>query len=161
MNCTWTLSWHAEGNPMPMCIHFWIERGTMLNQGSVVVEPKFMWRQVYQPTLATNRRLSQSFLKPMDVRVLNACRIVEAGERLDRSKYPMARSACSLFLKTCRDEVFLFEASSVEEKQEIVRQWKLVVARLASLAVIEDMESMAKEFFTPAVNAQMLITNDG
>lgn len=143
-----------------MCIHFWIERGTMLNQGSVVVEPKFMWRQVYQPSLGTSRTLSESSRKPMDVRVLNACRIVEAGPQLDRSKYPMARSACSFFLKTCRDEVFLFEASSPEEKEQIVRQWKLVVARLASLAVVEDMGSMAKEFFTPAVNSQMLITND-
>lgn len=146
---------------MPLCINFWVERGTMLNQGAVVVEPKFMWREVYQPSLSIQRRLSESSRKPMDVRVLNTCRIVEAGKDLDRSKYPMARSACSLFLKTCRDEVFLFEASSPEERDQIVRQWKLVVARLASLAVIEDMESMAHEFFTPSVNSQMLICNDG
>ena len=160
MNSTWTLTWHAEGNPMPMCIHFWIERGTMLNQGAVVVEPKFMWREVYQPSLATQRLLSKSTCKPMDVRVLNACRIVEAGDHLDRNKYPMPRSACSFFLKTCRDEVFLFEASCPEEQAQIVNQWKLVVARLASLAVVEDMEAMAKEFFTPAVTSQMLATND-
>lgn len=159
MNATWTLTWHGEGNN-PTCIHFWVERGTLLNHGSVVVEPKFMWRQVYQPTLATFRTLNESCRKPMDVRVLNACRIIEAGDKLDRSKYPMARSACSFFLKTCRDETFLFEASSPEEKELIMRQWKLVVARLASLAVVEDMESMAKEFFTPAVNSQMLTTRD-
>jgi hypothetical protein len=72
----------------------------------------------------------------------------------------MARSACSLFLKTCRDEVFLFEASSPEEREQIIRHWKLVVARLASLAVIEDMESMVQEFFTPTVNAAHMMTND-
>lgn len=132
----------------------------MLKQGAVVVEPKFMWREVYQPALATQRRLSESSRKPIDIRVLNACRIVEAGDDLDRTMYPMARSACSFFLKTCRDEVFLFEASTPEEKDQVVSQWKLVVARLASLAVVEDMEAMAKEFFTPAVNSQMLVTND-
>lgn len=148
---------------MPLCVHFWVERGTMLNrcnQGPVVVEPKFMWREVYQPSLSKKRLLSESSRKPIDVRVLNTCRIVEANSDLDRSKYPMARSACSLFLKTCRDEVFLFEASSPEEREQIIRHWKLVVARLASLAVIEDMESMVQEFFTPTVNAAHMMTND-
>lgn len=160
MHSTWTLTWHAQGNP-PICVHFWVERGTLLNNGSTVVEPKFMWRQVYQPSLATSRTLAESCSKPMDVRVLNACRIVEAGNKLDRTKYPMARTACSFFLKTCREEEFLFEAPSPEVRDRTIKQWKLVVARLASLAVVENMEAMSSEFFTPAVNSQMLITKDG
>lgn len=143
-----------------MLIQFWIERGTMLNLGSIVVEPKFMWRQVYQPSLTTKRTLSKSSRKPMDVRVLNVCRIVEAPLNLDRTKYPMARTACSFFIKTCRDQVFLFEASSPQEQIQIMDQWKLVVARLASLAVTEDMEAMAKEFFTSAVTLQTLTSHD-
>jgi hypothetical protein len=144
-----------------MLIQFWIERGTMLNLGSTVVEPKFMWRQVYQPSLTSKRTLSESATKPMQLRVLNVCHIFEVpSKNLDRNKYPMARTACSFFIKTCRDQCFLFEASSPQEKDQMVRSWKLVVARLASLAITEDMEAMANEFFTPAVTWQMLTTHD-
>ena len=143
-----------------MLIHFWIERGTLLNQGSIVVEPRFMWRQVYQPSLTTKRTLSKSFRKPMEVRVLNVSRVVEAPLDLDRTKYPMARCANSFILKTCLDQVFLFEATSSQERAQIIDQWKLVVARLASLAVTEEMETMAEEFFTSAVTWQMLTSHD-
>jgi hypothetical protein len=144
-----------------MLIQFWIERGTLLNQGSIVVEPKFMWRQVYQPSLNTKRTLSNSSRKPMEVRVLNVSRIVEAPPLdLDRTKYPMARTACSFFIKTCRDQVFLFEATCPQERAQVMDQWKLVVARLASLAVTEDMETMASEFFTSAVTWQMLASHE-
>ena len=86
----WTLTWHVQGNPIPICIHLWIERGTLLHEGSVVVEPKFIvWRESHS---ATTR-------KPMDVRMLNACRIVESSDSIDCNLYPMA----------CASVQFLFE----------------------------------------------------
>lgn len=157
LNCTWTLTWHVEGNPMPVCIHFWIERGSLLKLGTKVVEPKFMWRQVYQPS--GSRILNESTCKPTELRVLNVCRIVESTSDIDRTKYPMARAACSLFLKTYKNEVYLFEAPSPQERGAILYAWKLIVARLASLAVLEDMEAMAKEFFTPMVSTPMFTTD--
>jgi hypothetical protein len=145
-----------------MLTQVWIERGTMLNLASTVVEPKFMWRQAFQPSSCnTKRTLSKSATKPMEVRVLNVCHIVEAPSNLDRNKYPMARTACSFFIKTCRDQCFLFEASSPREKDQILHSWKFVVARLASLAITEDMKAMAKEFFTCAdMTWQLLTTHD-
>lgn len=157
LNVTWPLTLHVAGNPMPVCIHFWIERGSLLQFGAKVVEPKFMWRQVHQPS--GSRILNESSCKPTYLRVLNVCRIVEATSGIDRTKYPMARVACSLFLKTCKNEVYLFEAPSPRERDAILYEWKLVVARLASLAVLEDMEAMAKEFFTPIASRPMLMTD--
>jgi hypothetical protein len=117
-----------------------------------------MWRHVYQPDLHSCRKLHATSQKPLEVRVLNACRIVEA-KSIDRTKYPMARTSNSFYLRTCRDEEFLFEASNPHERAVVVQAWKCVVARLASLAVLEEMETMALEFFTPVVTSQMLLSN--
>lgn len=160
LSYTWSLTWHPEASSgeKPAAIEAWVERGSLVNYGYVVVEPKIMWRQVYQPQLASSRKLNESCATPYKVRVLNACRIVEAteAEPLDRDKYPMARTACSFFLRTCMGEEYLFEAASVEERDAVVHRWKLVVARLAALAVMEDMDRMALEFFTPVVTPDML-----
>ena len=48
------------------------------------------------------------------------------------------------------------EAKGPEEVDTITERWKLAVARFASLAVVEDVNGIAKEFFHPTVDSQML-----
>lgn len=133
----------------PLCVNVWIERGSILQLGDVVVEPCWMWREVFQPLLSTQRKLNLSTQKPYRLRLLNTLRIFPVTD-LDRNLYPLARQSTSFLLKSCQsDESYLFEARSPGERDEIMKRWKMVVARLASLAVMEDMHTMLKEFFTP------------
>ena len=44
----------------------------------------------------------------------------------------------------------MFETQSELERDNIVYMWKLVVARLASQAVVGDGDKMVGEFFVPA-----------
>ena len=68
----------------------------------------------------------------------------------------MARQHCCFVLKSCTGEEFLLEAKGPEEVETITERWKLAVARFASLAVTEDVNGIAKEFFHPTVDSQML-----
>jgi hypothetical protein len=143
LNYTWSLTYHTTAASTP--VEVWMERGTILNMGTVIVEPKVMWREAFQGTLA-KRKLSESSQHPWNVRLLNACRVIPL---VDRTIYPLAHVRHSFVLKTCRHEEFVFEASSKTERDTIMTQWKVVIARLATLAVMEDMHTMAAEFFTP------------
>jgi hypothetical protein len=58
--------------------------------------------------------------------------------------------SCSFLIKTSDDEEYLFEAESQNKRDELVHSWKLVIARLASIAVIGDGEGMVGEFFVPS-----------
>jgi hypothetical protein len=89
------------------------------------------------------------------MRLLNACRITPCSA-IDRTKYPFARQHCSLILKGCQGEEFLLEAKGREEMKIITERWKLAVARFASLAVTEDVNGIASEFFNPTIDSQML-----
>jgi hypothetical protein len=89
------------------------------------------------------------------MRLLNACRITPCTA-IDRTKYPFARQHCSFVIKSCTGEEFLLEANGREEVETITERWKLAVARFASLAVTEDVNGIAKEFFHPTVDSQML-----
>ena len=145
LNYVWTLTWHApDQDPTP--VRFWVERGNILNYGRNVMEPKFMWRPAVSTVAA-----------PFSLRMLSACRVLGPSS-LDRSVYPLARSSRSLVMRTCDDEEFLFEAASESERDAILQQWKLLVARLASLAVLEDMEGIASEFFNPVHTNAMMVT---
>ena len=166
LNTTWTLTWHPnEQNrkdygliAKPVCINIWIERGTVIHQSGIVIEPQFMWRDAYQPELA-KRKLNPSTQKPWTMRLLNTCRIAQAGN-IDRNKYPLARKNCSFYLRCCQGEEFLLEASSPEECSKVCQRWKMAVARFASLAVTEDIDGIAEEFFHPSTTSQMLTIHD-
>lgn len=166
LNSTWTLTWHPNpGNVKefgvshkPLCVNIWLERGTVITQSGVVVEPAFMWRDAYQPHLAQHK-LNPSTQKPWTMRLLNACRITPCTS-MDRNIYPMARQHCSFLLKSCTGEELLLEAHGPDEVVTIAERWKLVVARFASLAVTEDVAAIAKEFFHPTVDSQMLTIPD-
>lgn len=164
MNSTWTFTWHPNAHNVkefglessqPICINIWIERGTALPNGHVT-EPTIMWRDAYQPLLTGKRQLNKSTQKPWTMRLLSTCRIAVAGS-LDRSTYPLARSQNCFVLKTSSgNHEFLFEATSSNDMRKVCQQWKLTVARFASLAVMEDIASIEREFFHPSFNNQMM-----
>jgi len=173
LNLTWTLTWHPSVGDMesstasspstispssgsagqPHCCSVWIERGTLVDNNTVMLEPNLMWRQAYQPHLHKNK-LNKTSQKPFSLRLLNLCRILED---YDRSKYPLARPSCSFLVKTADVGDILFEAGSPEERSDIVRRWKLTVARFATLAIMEDLETICAEFFAPVSRSNMLV----
>jgi hypothetical protein len=114
-------------------------------QSGVVVEPTLMWRDAYQPQLQKHR-LNASSQNPWSMRLLNTCRI---STDVDKHKYPLARPSQSLTILTCEGQEFLLEAASPQECQMVCERWKLAVARFASLAVTEDIDAIAAEFFHP------------
>eukprot|EP00542_Grammatophora_oceanica_P000624 CAMPEP_0194065812 /NCGR_PEP_ID=MMETSP0009_2-20130614/85678_1 /TAXON_ID=210454 /ORGANISM="Grammatophora oceanica, Strain CCMP 410" /LENGTH=631 /DNA_ID=CAMNT_0038718703 /DNA_START=1595 /DNA_END=3486 /DNA_ORIENTATION=- len=157
LNYSWKLVWHREGS-RPQKVEAWLERGTLLNDGATVVEPKIMWR-----SLDKNR-----FETPHSLRMLNACRILAVRDddetTIDTSATAtatatpatappspprpwMARSSHCFILRTVDHESYLMEAESEQQRNEICLRWKAVVARLATLAVLEDMVTLADEFF--------------
>lgn len=177
LNSTWTLTWHTNAenrkeynisHSKPICINMWLERGAVMTNSGVVVEPAFMWRDAYQPLLLTQHKLNTSTQKPWSMRLLNACRITpyfsssdgSAKNSIDRIKYPLARKNSSFLLKSCGGEEFLLEAKSPEDAIAITQRWKLVVARFACLAVTEDVGGIAREFFHPTSDSKMLTIPD-
>ena len=168
LNSTWTLTWHPNlenrkkyniSHNKPMCINMWLERGTVITNSGVVVEPAFMWRDAYQPLLLSQHKLNNSTQKPWSMRLLNACRVTPC-RTIDRTKYPMARQNSSFLLNSCGGEEFLLEAKGPNEVSAITERWKLVIARFASLAVTEDVGRIAKEFFHPTSESKMLTIAD-
>ena len=134
----------------PRCIRLWFERGNRI-RGNNIVEPKLMWRDAYHPELSSHRKLNDSITKgPNQICLLSICRILEVTDHVDRTKYPFAKKTCSFLIRTCDEEEFLFETQSEKERSELVYLWKLVVARLASQAVVGDGDKMVGEFFVPS-----------
>lgn len=179
LNSTWTMTWHPNAqnrkeynipHSKPICINMWLERGAVMTNSGVVVEPAFMWRDAYQPLLLTQHKLNSSSQKPWSMRLLNACRITtyfssspnnsSFNNSIDRNKYPLARKNSSFLLKSCGGEEFLLEAKDQEDAFAITQRWKLVVARFACLAVTEDVGGIAKEFFHPTSDSKMLTIPD-
>ena len=162
LNETWTLTWHptpevkaitsnisaknSSAYIAPRCIQLWFERGNRVRRNDIV-EPKLMWRDAYHPDLASQRKLNFSTTKgPHQICLLSICRIIEA-RNIDRNRYPFAKKSCSFMIRTSDDEEFIFEAVNQKQRDHIVHTWKLVVARLASQAVVGDGEGMVGEFF--------------
>ena len=134
----------------PRCIRLWFERGNRIRRNNIV-EPKLMWRDAYNPELSSNRKLNDSITKgPHQICLLSICRILPVKDELDRIKYPFAKKTCSFLIRTCDENEFLFETQSEKERNDLVYMWKLVVARLASQAVVGDGDKMVGEFFVPS-----------
>jgi hypothetical protein len=165
LNSTWTLTWHPNADNVQefqipshaMNINIWMERGTVICHNGVVIEPMFMWRDAYQThdLLQQRKRLNDTCQKPWSMRILNTCRIAPCSS-LDKAQYPLARSAYSFIVKTCQNQEFVLEAQSEAQRDLICERWKMVVARFASLAVTEDIDTIAQEFFHPTLSAQTL-----
>jgi hypothetical protein len=60
-------------------------------------------------------------------------------------------------IRTSDGQEHLFETKTSRECDEMVRQWKLTTVQLATLAVMEDLETISQEFFSPLVANCMLV----
>lgn len=169
LNSTWTFTWHPNpqnvkdfglDSSKPVCVNIWIERGTALPNGHVT-EPTIMWRDAYQPNLQAKHQLNKSTQNPWTMRLLNTCRVAGCTGSLDRAVYPMARRLNCFVLRTSQgNHEFLFETPCEDEVQNVCERWKVTIARFASLAVTEDIDTIEREFFHPTSTSQMLIVND-
>ena len=154
LNYVWTLTLHSSTDH-PICVRVWMERGNILNCGRTIVEPKFMWRPMVE---SPSRKKANQPTTANSIRMLSACRICTLQ---DRKAYPWARPSRTVVIKTtaCDDgQEYVFEAASEADRDAMMQQWKLVVARLASLAVLEDMEGLAREFFNPIHTSPLMVT---
>mmetsp|Transcript_26906 Transcript_26906/g.35789 ORF Transcript_26906/g.35789 Transcript_26906/m.35789 type:complete len:309 (+) Transcript_26906:3-929(+) len=170
-NKTWTLIWHPLNEerkagdisslPSPKCVEVWFEKGCSIHGHTEAIEPKLMWREAHQLDIANNRQLNATAKQPHNMAILTICRILEmdalpssppsdsfftSTKKSVRSSL-LAKRSCSFVLRNSFDEEFLFEARSEAERDEIVHDWKLVVARLASYAITGNGTGMINEFF--------------
>jgi len=145
LNSSWTLLLH-QPNKRPLPVTAWMERGALIQQDRHValLEPCIQWKPTTQSLEAQCQTL----------RLLNVCRLLPAT-KLDRDRYPLARTHKCVLIKTGDDHVdFVLECP---DRDTLLLQWKHVVARFAMLAVLEDMKTIHKEFLRPIPCAQMLI----
>lgn len=149
-NGTMTLLWHPtqdehNTNRSPICVKAWIELGSRLQDS--FVQPKLMWNVAYEHGL-NRKTLNISRQRPEFLQLLDICRILDTHTRtIDRKLHPLANKNTSFVIETS-NEIFLFEAKSVCERDHFVYGLKLVVARLASQLIVGDMQ-VYEEFYTP------------
>jgi len=150
LNSVWDLTWHQPSSfsslatcSTPVRVTAWMERGTIIKNNSVMIEPRLMWK-------------ASSSNTPECIPLMHVCRVIPADGCLDRIQHPLARPSTSYLVRTTtanrhsstRD--YLFQAASVAERNDLVHRWKVTVARFATLAVLEDAETLLKEFFVTA-----------
>ena len=146
LNLTWDLTWHVP-HQAPIPVQAWLERGAMLPRK--MIEPCLMWRRTSRHTKAA------ATSEPISIRLLNLCRVLPPGASLDRKAYPFVRNSQCIVLRTAdeNDEYVL----TCHDRDNVLERWKHVVARFATLAVMEDIQTIQKEFFRLVPNAQMLV----
>mmetsp|Transcript_22851 Transcript_22851/g.49861 ORF Transcript_22851/g.49861 Transcript_22851/m.49861 type:complete len:586 (-) Transcript_22851:75-1832(-) len=155
LNMTWSVTWHPPGkNEAPRSVTIWIERGTLIEFNTVMLEPNLMWRENFHPELETKRKLNASSQKPHSVRLLNLCRILSG---VDSHRGVLVKPSHCVVVKTSDDQDYLFEANSAAQRDDMLRRWKLTTARFATLAVLEDLETICSEFFSPMITSRMLV----
>lgn len=130
MNRNWELVWHTEKSAL--AVRTWMERGTIV--GTQMFEPALVWRNGDKHT---------------QLRFLNICRILPASPEDLRKESILARPSCTLRLFTSDGEQYFLEAPSSAKRTEIIDSWKMCIARFATLAVLEDLDNIQKEFFHP------------
>lgn len=123
------LLWH-DGDT-PRAVRVWMERGTIVhNHHQRMIEPRLMWRV-------------QPWDTPCSLPLLHICRI-----RPLQNASGLAQARTSLVLQEADDRQIVFQAPTSEIRDEIVWQWRVTVARFATLAVLEDANALLREFFT-------------
>jgi hypothetical protein len=146
-NERFTLLWHptqteVESNISPLCVKVWIESGVYLTDGTFLL-PKLVWSRASQD----EAHLKNQTLEKLDL--LDICRIC-ITKKIDRGQHPFAVTLKSFFIET-QSELFVFQAQSSEERDRIVYGIKLVVARLASLLMLRDIQ-VTEECFGATAN---------
>ena len=117
----------------------------MVNNQTTLIEPSICWRPVDEPLANT---------KPTCLRLLQVCRLLMPTTLI--TEQPLARPTCSIIVKTADNAEYCFEAKTEAERDDTVRRWKASVARFASLAVLEDLDNIIREF-VHAPTDQMLV----
>jgi hypothetical protein len=152
---------HNGSNNKPIAVNIWVERGILIPKTGTVIEPQLKWRDTHQPLLSSCKTLNASTQTPWNLRLLNICGIFPVtNSKIDRNLYPLARANTSFLVRTCQGQDYLLEASSPKQRKLVCHQWKMAVARFASLAVTEDLDAMANEFFHPTTTSPMLTVHD-
>jgi hypothetical protein len=147
MNERFTLVWHRSVKPYsltkgtPQAMKAWIERGQQLQAG--IIQPKFVWRPV-QDYENESQRLGLSKPSLESVELLDISRVLEVN-RIDRKLYPLAKRNNCFLLETL-DRKIMFEASCESERDRIVHNMKLMVARFGSKVIVRD-QDVLDEFF--------------
>jgi hypothetical protein len=131
LNSVWDLTWH-QPNGTPVRVTTWIERGTILQNKSIMIEPRLMWKDT-------------STSKPHSINLMQICRILPVTGLL--LQHPLARPSTSWMVRTTDRRWLVFQASSSLERDMLVNLWKVTVARFATLAVLEDADLILREFF--------------
>lgn len=157
----------------PVGAQVWIERGYILE--NTTVDPKLVWvldccssnhhhhhhhdrhRTCFRSykddveregVVERNNHMLQK--TPFSMNLMDIQKILPVGD-VDRARYPFAKTDHSFIVKgpfehESSDHV-LFEARSRHERNVLMRNLKLVVARVASQAFTRDANNLVKEFY--------------
>ena len=124
-----------------------------------VLQPKFMWRDAYEPDLNKKKISACTAAPPKEIELLDIVRVLKP-DFIDRKKYPFAKQSNCFTIHTSANELFLFECTSEKERDRFVHGLKLIVARLASQIIAGD-EKVFDEFFTPYGQLSTQILEEG
>lgn len=130
LNRSWNLTFH-DGGHTPRSVRVWMERGTIVN--GAMIEPRLMWR-------------ASQWDVPQSAALLHICRIRRCTAA-DATGLVQVRT--SMILKAAGNS-YVFQAPTEAARDAILLQWRITVARFATLAVMEDANSILREFFCTA-----------
>ena len=145
----WTLIHHQEGGK-PLGVEAWLERGQRLHR--VTLPPKIVWLPLEEKSNKVSMNQGAEFT---GIDLLDIQRILEVS-RVDREAFPFANPRRSFIIKTLHGRSCL-EARSVTDRDRIVRQLKMTVARFGSQLVSGD--PRVEDFFVPLSHARPVEPN--
>ncbi|KAL7573840.1 hypothetical protein ACA910_012415 [Epithemia clementina (nom. ined.)] len=140
----WTLILHQDKGP-PVGIEAWLERGQRLYKSTLA--PKFVWLPLHEKS---NKVLTRQGSEFAGIDLLDIQRILDMV-RVDRRAFPLAQPRRSFMIKSLSGN-FCMEARSAAERDRIIRQLKLTVARFGSQLVSGD--AGVEDFFVPLSHAR-------
>lgn len=173
LSSTWCLIWMDPETNQPVQVQVWMERGALLQGNSAMVEPRLVWRrntqhqQQHQNGMEGTR--TRFALPPTGaIRLLHISRLTEnhtsstcISTRNTVGKNSLCRNATSFVVETINGERVTFSASTRSQRDAILHQWKWTVARLATLAVLEDALTILDEYFAaPSPRIDFINSNE-
>ena len=155
----WTLIHHpAYGSPVG--VEAWLERGHRLPK--TTLPPKLVWLPLHEKSNINNnkcgggggasRRKNGSLSSLSFIDLLDIQRIVPI-RRSDRKYFPLAKAGHTFVIKSVHGN-FCMEAQSKVERDRLMRQFKLIVARFGSQLVSSDVG--VEDFFVPLSHAKVV-----
>lgn len=150
MNERLTLILHPRKG-QPRAISLWFEAGRkMCNE---LVSPKLVWKSAHK----SKRKVANQLMDVSSVDLLDIHRILPV-EELNRSRHPFAKTCNTFVIKTIHDGTLMLEASSTSERDRFVKSFKLLVARLGSMLVVQD-DTVLSDFFVGVVPSPHFLTS--